>query len=177
MVIQENLQTETEEVFSPNELRVHPKTWSGQALFLGSDYVIRQRYRMNDGKILRLNLPATNLYELTRCGDGWFLVGVWDRKRVTIHVFLGEVLEGKPGDDPERVLALHLIVMTPNVGEEMMERFGADEGAFLQQLMPWQEWTVSRAALDAIYDAEPWLDGPDPIDLTVGPAIVAFAER
>lgn len=176
MVTKENAQTEKEEVFSPNELMVRSNTWSGQALFLGSEFVIRQRYRMKDGKIIHLNLPNSKMYELTRCRDSWFLSGQCGGKRVTVHVFLEEVLEGTPGDDPERVLALHLIVMTPSLGAEMMERFGADEGASLQSLMPWQEWTESRAALDAIYDAEPWLDGPDPIDLTVGPAIVAFAE-
>lgn len=177
MIFNDNLQTETGEIFTPNKLRVHSNAWSGQALFLGSDFVIRQRYRLEDGKILRLNLPKTDLYELTRCGDGWFLLGVCGRKRVAVHLFLEEVLEGRLGDDPERALALRLIVMTPSLGAEMMERFGANEGASLQKLMPWKEWIESRAALDAIYAAEPWLDGPNPIDLTASPSIVAFAER
>ena len=176
MLNHQNAQAEAELVFSSDELEGRPSAWSGQALFLGSDYVVRQCYRMGDGVTLRLNPPATNLYELTSCGDGWFLAGVCGRKRVTIHVFMEEVLEGKLGSDPERVLALHLIVMPPDVGLEMMERFGADRDTFLHRLAPWEEWTESRAALYPVYDAEPWLDGPDPIDLTVGPVIVAFAE-
>ncbi len=169
--------TEPHEVFSSHALKVCSSAWSGQALFLGTDFVIRQRYRMKDGKVIHLNLPNCSQYELTGCGDSWFLSGQCGGKRVTVHVFLEEVLEGKPGDEPEPVLVLHLIAMTPSLGAEIKERFGADEGASVQSLMTWQEWTESRAALDAIYDAEPWLDGPDPIDLTAGPAIVAFAKR
>ena len=177
MVMNEKLNDEIPEVFSPNDIAARSNAWSGQALFLGTDYVIRQRYRMRDGKIIHLNLPKCSQYELTGCKGSWFLSGQCGGKRVTVHVFLDEVLEGKPGDEPESVLVLHLIVMTPSLGAEMKERFGADEGASVQSLMTWQEWTENRAALDAIYKGEPWLDGPDPIDLTAGPAIVAFAER
>lgn len=59
----------------------------------------------------------------------------------------------------------------------MMERFGADKAASVQSLMPWKAWTECRAALDVIYEAEPWFDGPDPIDLTSEPVIATFAER
>lgn len=177
MVMNDVMQTEAQEVFSPNEIAARPDAWSGQALFLGCDFVIRQRYRMKDGKVIHLNLPNSSLCQITSCEGSWFLSGQCGGKRVTIHVFLEEVLEGKPGNEPEPVLVLHLIVMTPSLGAEMMERFGADKFASIESLMPWQEWIELSDALDALGAMEPWVDGPDQIDLTVGPAIVAFAER
>ncbi|WP_426037943.1 hypothetical protein [Brevundimonas sp. DC300-4] len=177
MSMNENLQNELQEVFSLRGIAVRSTTWSGQALFLGTDFVIRQHHRMKGGKIIHLNLPNSSLYELRACQNSWFISGHCDGKRVIVHVFREEVLACNPGTKPAPVLALHLIVMVPSVGAEMMERFGADEGASIQFLMPWTVWTEIKADLDADDDVEPWLDGPDPVDLTSEPVIASFAER
>ncbi len=174
MFIEKFSQDDCKQVFSPSMLKSKEKFWRGGACFLNHDFVIRERYKMKSGETLHLVQPNSNIYEIKECYGSWFLSGLYCGKRVTVHIFFEEATKMHAGKC-EDVTVLNLVIMTPALGAEFMGRFAEDTKTSLQELMPWKEWQANRFLLSSIYESNPELEGPDPVDITWLPVLVSVA--
>ncbi|WP_426037941.1 hypothetical protein [Brevundimonas sp. DC300-4] len=181
----ENRQTYANKIYSPDVFNIRPNTWSGKALDIGG-WVLRTRYRTNEGHVINLALPNNMHYEIRYYHNdelgqyGAFVSGQCDGEPVIVQVYIDEIWYAYTGDEPEQTLATHLIVMPPSVENEMMERFRTIEEASIEDLEPWREWVARMARYSLIYEKDQYLARKfayrDPVDVTNVGAIVTFVE-